>query len=74
MSAARTGCRYAVVAVHGDDAIAQRLTAGGLWPGAQIERLGQAPFGDPMLFRLHGYRLALRKSEAQRVQIVEVAS
>jgi ferrous iron transport protein A len=69
----RRHCRYRVVEVTGDDALAQRLAAFGLWAGAMIERLGQAPFGDPLLFRLHGYRLALRANEAARVTVVEAA-
>lgn len=61
-----------IVAVDGDDAISHRLAASGLWVGAEIERITAAPFGDPMLFRVHGYRLALRRSEAERVQVVSV--
>ncbi len=62
-----------VIAVLGDDALAQRLSACGLWPGAAIERIGAAPFGDPLLFRVQGYRLALRRCEAARVQVATVA-
>ena len=59
-----------VVAVDGEDAIAKRLASAGLWAGVQVERIGRAPFGDPLLFRLHGYRLALRRDEAARVRVV----
>jgi ferrous iron transport protein A len=58
-----------VRAVAGDDALARRLAAAGLWPGVRVEQIGRAPFGDPLLFRVHGYRLALRRSEAARVQV-----
>jgi len=74
LSASQPRRRYRVVAVAGDDALARRLLASGLWAGAGIERLGQAPFGDPLLFRLHGFRLALRASEAARVSVVEAAA
>lgn len=57
--------------VHGDDPLARRLIAAGLWEGVRVERIGRAPFGDPLLFRLHGYRLALRRVEAARVEVVE---
>ena len=60
-----------VVGVSGDDLLAQRLVACGFWPGAAVECLGKAPFGDPLLFRVHGYRLALRRSEAARVLVRE---
>jgi Fe2+ transport system protein FeoA len=63
-----------VVAVDGDDAIRERLAASGLWAGAVLEHITSAPFGDPMLFRVHGYRLALRRSEAQCVRVVSSAA
>ncbi|MFY9341996.1 MAG: FeoA domain-containing protein [Planctomycetota bacterium] len=74
LPATAPGRAYAVQAVLGDDPIAHRLVACGLWVGALVERIGQAPFGDPLLFRLHGYRLALRASEAARVLVVEAGS
>lgn len=62
-----------VIAVRGSDALARRLAGCGLWPGASVERIGAAPFGDPLLFRVHGYRLALRRDEAARVQVAPAA-
>jgi len=58
-----------VVGIDGDDALSQRLSSAGVWPGVVIERITNAPFGDPMLFRVQGYRLALRRSEAARVRV-----
>lgn len=69
LTALADGELAAVATVAGTDLLAQRLAALGLWPGAVVERLAAAPFGDPLLFRLHGYRLALRRSEAARVQV-----
>lgn len=74
LSASVTARRYLVVAIDGDDVLAHRLHACGLWAGALVERLGQAPFGDPLLFRVHGFRLALRASEAVRVRVVEAVA
>lgn len=58
-----------MIAVQGADELAQRLVAAGLWPGTSVVRLTAAPFGDPLLFLVHGYRLALRRSEAARVAV-----
>lgn len=66
--------RYRVDRVLGDDGIAKRLIANGVWPGAEVECLAVAPFGDPLLYRLHGFRIALRRSEAARVLVVEVVA
>jgi len=61
--------RMRVVAVLGDDALARRLGDMGLLPGTMVELLARAPLGDPLLFRLRGYRLALRRDEAARVRV-----
>ena len=66
---ARVGQRLRIVGIAGDDQLAQRLRASGLWDGTEIELLGKAPFGDPLLFKLHGFRLALRGNEAERVLV-----
>lgn len=63
------GGSFVVVGVDGDDALSRRLAGAGIWPGVEIELIVRAPFGDPLLFRVHGYRLALRRSEAERVLV-----
>lgn len=63
------GQRAALVAVQGTDAIAQRLLEMGLTPGVELTLLGTAPWGDPLELEVRGYRLSVRKSEAQRLEI-----
>ncbi|MEQ1634423.1 MAG: FeoA domain-containing protein [Planctomycetota bacterium] len=63
-----------VLRVVGDDTIAQRLLDQGLWPGAEVKRVLHALGGDPILFALHGYRLAVRRQEAARVQLEDGVS
>lgn len=63
------GQRAVVVTVAGEAGWAEHLAAAGLWAGAEVECLQRAPFGDPLLFRLHGYRLALRRDEAAAVLV-----
>ena len=63
------GERARIIDVTGDDAIAVRLMEMGLTDGEEIELLGFAPLGDPIEFQVRGYRISLRSSEAQRVQI-----
>ena len=58
-----------IVAVHGEDGIAIRLMEMGLIDGEPIELIGLAPLGDPMEFAIRGYRLSLRRDEAQRVEV-----
>ena len=49
--------------------ISRRILEMGVTPGVEIRRLGTAPLGDPLEFELRGYRLSLRKSEAQQIEI-----
>lgn len=55
--------------VNGSDEITRRILEMGVTPGAKIRRLGAAPLGDPLEFELRGYRLSLRKAEAQHVEL-----
>lgn len=69
----KQGERARVADVSGDDAVAVRLMEMGLVEGEEIENLGAAPLGDPVEFRVRGYRLSVRRSEARRVLIAPIA-
>ena len=47
----------------------KRMLEMGLTPGTEIEILGTAPMGDPLEVLLRGYRLSLRRSEADLVEV-----
>jgi ferrous iron transport protein A len=66
------GQRARIDAVHGDDALVQRLLEMGLLEGEDVEVVGFAPLGDPMDIRLRDYRLSLRRSEAARVRVTVI--
>lgn len=65
----RPGESGRVVAVGGDDAVSVRLLELGLLPGEALQVLGVAPLGDPLSISLRGTRLAIRRSDAARVQL-----
>ena len=58
-----------IVDVTGDDSVSVRLMEMGLTDGEEIELIGFAPLGDPVEFRIRGYRLSLRMAEAARVAV-----
>jgi Fe2+ transport system protein FeoA len=58
-----------IVRIAEVDEISRRLLEMGVTPGAEIRRLGAAPLGDPLEFELRGYRLSLRRAEAEHVEI-----
>jgi ferrous iron transport protein A len=58
-----------VARVSGSDDVTRRLLEMGVTPGVELRRLGAAPLGDPLEFELRGYRLSLRRSEAQHIEL-----
>lgn len=66
------GNQARVVQIDGVDEICVRLMEMGITPGAEVKRIGTAPLGDPIEIEVRGYRLSLRKSEAQRVIVQSI--
>jgi ferrous iron transport protein A len=65
----KAGTRAIIREIDGDDGVAVRLLEMGLTEGEEIEVVGFAPFGDPIEFRVRGYRISLRANEARRLQV-----
>jgi ferrous iron transport protein A len=59
-----------VLAISGDNAITKRLMEMGIVPGVALRVIKTAPFGCPMEIRVRGYNLAIRRSEAQSIEIL----
>jgi ferrous iron transport protein A len=70
LAALPVGSQARVDDIAGDDEISLRLMEMGLVPGTEFRIVGVAPLGDPLEIELRGYRLSLRRSEAERVEIV----
>jgi ferrous iron transport protein A len=58
-----------IIRVVGANEVCRRLLEMGVTPGVAIRRLGAAPLGDPLEFELRGYRLSLRITEAQYIEL-----
>lgn len=52
--------------------LTEQLLELGIGPGESIAMIGKSPFGDPVIIGLLNYRLAIRKSEAERILLREV--
>ncbi|MFT7580929.1 MAG: ferrous iron transport protein A [Myxococcota bacterium] len=68
------GETVSVARLEGPEALTTRLYAMGVWPGVEVTRLRRAPLGDPTLYRLQGYRLALRKHEARCIFVAPIGT
>lgn len=69
LSELAVGTAGQVTGVSGADEITMRLLEMGLTPGVNIVLIGAAPLGDPLEIEVRGYRLSLRRAEAERVKI-----
>lgn len=58
-----------VVSVKGNSRITQRLMEMGVIPGVDVKMVKSAPFGDPIEIRVCGYNLAMRRSEADSIEV-----
>ena len=56
----------------GDSELKQRLMTMGLIPGTHIKVLRSAPMGDPMAIGLRSYNLALRRADAEKIQVTQI--
>ena len=61
-----------VAGMEGEGPGRRRMLDMGLVPGAEVKVIRLAPLGDPIEFRVRGYRLSLRKREAERVGVAPV--
>ncbi len=72
LSQLTVGKRGRVDCITDHGSLGTRLLEMGLTPGVELQLVGTAPFGDPLEFDLRGYRLSLRKSEADHVEVAEL--
>ncbi len=63
------GAKGKVLSVNGNNRITKRLMEMGVVPGVLIRVIKSAPFGDPLEIRVRGYHLAMRKTEANHIEV-----
>ena len=65
------GAEAKVTNIKGNNAITKRLMEMGVVPGVAVKVVKSAPFGDPIQVLVRGYNLAMRKSEADVIEVSE---
>jgi len=63
-----TGSHVKVLSISGGT-VKRRLMDMGIIPGLEVSVEGKAPLGDPIEVLVRGYRLTLRKSEAENILV-----
>ncbi len=70
LSELSTGEQATVVKIHGHGAFRKRVMEMGFVRGRQVEAVLSAPLRDPIKYRLMGYEVSLRRSEADLIEVV----
>lgn len=63
------GDKVTVTGLEKDSTVRKRLLEMGITPGAVLQVTGKAPLGDPIEVLVRGYKLTLRKNEADAILI-----
>ncbi len=69
LDALPTGEAAPILGFDRDDVVTRRLFDLGFTPGESVERLRRAPLGDPLMFRVGGIEIVLRRAEARRILV-----
>ena len=68
----KTGMVLKIVKIHESD-LKQRMMTMGLIPGTKVTVLRSAPLGDPIAIGVRSFNLALRKADAERIEVQQVS-
>lgn len=70
LSELKTGEKASIVKVSGHGGFRKRIIEMGFVKGKVVESLLDAPLNDPVKYRVMGYEVSLRRSEAQLIEVV----
>ncbi|MCC8154533.1 MAG: ferrous iron transport protein B [Tannerellaceae bacterium] len=73
LSELRTGEKGVIVKVMGRGAFRKRIIEMGFIRGKEVEVIQNAPLKDPIHYKVMGYDVSLRQSEAALIEVVSVA-
>lgn len=72
LSELKTGERGVIVKVIGHGGFRKRIVEMGFIKGKVVDVLQNAPLQDPVKYKVMGYEISLRRSEASMIEIISV--
>lgn len=69
LSALEIGQKAVISGILGKGSARKRMIDMGMTRGSVVEVVRKAPMGDPIDFRVKGYHLTLRKTEADQIMV-----
>ena len=73
LSELQTGEKAVIVKVHGHGAFRKRLIEMGFIQGKEVSVILNAPLKDPIEYEIIGYKISLRREEAEQIDVVNEA-
>ena len=67
------GGRAVIVKVAGHGGFRRRIVEMGFIKGKVVEVVNRAPLGDPIEYSVMGYNVSLRRSEAEKIEVITLA-
>ena len=67
------GGRAVIVKVAGHGGFRRRIVEMGFIKGKVVEVVNRAPLGDPIEYSVMGYNVSLRRSEAEKIEVITMA-
>lgn len=58
-----------IMRLHGEGALKRRMMDMGITKGTEVYIRKTAPLGDPLELTLRGYELAIRKGDAEQIEV-----
>ena len=68
---AKCGDTVKVVKIHGEGAVRRRIMDMGITKNVELYIRKVAPLGDPVEVTVRGYKLSLRKADAEMIEVQE---
>ena len=72
LSELKTGERGVIVKVIGHGGFRKRIVEMGFIKGKIVDVLQNAPLQDPVKYKVMGYEISLRRSEASMIEVISV--
>ena len=73
LSELKTGEKGIIVKVYGQGGFRRRIIEMGFIKGKEVEVLLNAPLGDPIKYKILGYEISLRRSEAEMIEVASLS-
>ena len=67
----KTGMTLKILQIS-ESPLKQRLMSMGMIPGTKVTVLRSAPMGDPIAIGIRSYNLALRRADAEKIEVTEI--